>query len=1064
MFVHQSNRLEILFQQFSLVIRKPLPEPLAPEIIVVHNQGMAHWVARQIAFATGIAANLQFPLPGRFVWDLFHEMMDDPPKEDLFCKPVLQWRIAALLPLCCGHPSFKELADYLRDDGDGRKQYQLTARISDVFDQYLVYRPDLLAQWEEERSEDDWQPLLWRRLTATALPHRIHIAARFRQAAAEARTGSLSALPSRFHLFGVNSLAPVYLDIIEQASTLTEVHLFHLSPCRHYWGDLVSSRRMSSLRRKQPQLLVPDFDSYYEQGHPLLVSLGATGQDFHRQLLDRQIQEIDLYADNDQDNLLATLHNDILNLHNRIVAGDKYALRPDDRSLSFHICHSPLREIQVLHDRLLDLFQEYADLSPEDILVTTPDIQVYAGAIAGVFGTAERNRRIPWSLADQSLIREQPVIRCFFDLIKLFTGRCTAPEVLALCETEALLNRFGLDPTCLPSLHTWVQDTGIRWGLDREHRCHLEMVAATEEHSWRFGLDRLLLGHLMGDSRETCADLLPYPHLAGNDTEELGGFIAFVETLTRWRLRLRDRRTPEDWSGELLQMLADFFDAEADDQGVRIVREAINGFASECWLAGYTEVIPAEIVCCHLEKILSRPDGGQVFQSGRVTFCNMVPMRSVPFRVVFLLGMNDGAFPRSQQPPGFDLMARHPRPGDRNRRQDDRYLFLEALLSARDHLAISWVGRNQRNDAVMPPSVVVSELRDYIDQSCDALGEPACTGLTTSHPLQPFSPRCFDGTSATASYNPAWRPAAPESTIPPFLSAALKPPAPERLSVDLLGLVGFWRHPVRSFLSQTLGLRLNSVATALEENEPFALDRLHQYHLRRETVAEMLLGHSADKVLHNFRAAGRLPHGKFGPHQFAPVAASSWQLTEQLRPLLAAPRPPLEVDALVGPFHLTGWLTDVYAGGRVTWSGAALKGATLVELWVHHLVLNLLAPAGVPLSSMHLTGTATWSLSPVSDPEALLRHLLDLYWQGLSEPLHFYPETSRAWAAASGSGNERRDALRAWEGGYQRRGEGEDPAYSYFFSHTDPLDPAFVALAAVFYPILDHLEEQRAAA
>ncbi len=313
MFVHQSNRLDILFDQLRSILAQPLTDPFAPEIIVVHNQGMAMWIARQLAFANGIAANLHFPLPARFIWELFHGMTGSPPVEDLFRKSILHWRIFSLLPHSLGNPAFEEISAYLQDDPAGCKRHQLAGRISDVFDQYLIYRPELLNRWQDNADEVDWQAILWRQLTVTDSPVQTRLASAFRQGRANGSAQGPT-LPERFHLFGINSLAPVYLDIVEQLSSLTEVHLFHLSPCRHYWGDLLSLRQEARRRQKtKRQPAGPDAFGD-DPGNPLLVSLGKTGQDFFRQLLEYDLQDIDLYRENEQQHLLAVLQNDMLDL------------------------------------------------------------------------------------------------------------------------------------------------------------------------------------------------------------------------------------------------------------------------------------------------------------------------------------------------------------------------------------------------------------------------------------------------------------------------------------------------------------------------------------------------------------------------------------------------------------------------------------------------------------------------------------------------------------------------------------------------------------------------------
>lgn len=1070
MLLHQSNRLEHLFAQLCRILEEPPADPLQAEIIVVQNQGMAQWVGRQLALHTGIAANLCFPLPGRCVWDLLHRLGGGKAGEDLFQASLLRWRILALLPDLLDHPAFSEPAAYLHGDEDHRRLYQLSGKIADVFDQYQVYRPDLLQGWQQG-GDTHWQARLWRRLTHEGGSQRVGLGERFIQLLADPATHT-GQLPQRLHLFGLNALAPVYVEIFQQMAALLPLHLYHLSPCLHYWGDLISARRQAGLRARGQEV---GEAGYYDQGHPLLISLGQAGQDFFRQLQECDVDEVELYQPGEERHLLAVLQNDILELQDRSVGGElRYPLDPADRSVQLHCCFSPLREIQVLHDRLLDLFAADAELTPGDILVSAPDIGRYADAIAGVFGEAPPQRRIPWSIADQSLARELPQVRCFLDLLALLESRFTAPEVLALCENPLLLARFGLDAALLPRLHAWVEETGIRWGLDGEHRSDLA-VAAGEGHSWRFGLDRLLLGYCMGEESRTVAGLLPYGHLAAGEAEPLGNFVQLLDTLARWRQQIRSARSVQQWATDLLAMIDAFFLTENEDTGLGLLRQTILQLRSDCRLAGVDGPLSFAVVRTHLQERFSQTSGGQPFLSGRVTFCNMVPMRSVPFRVICLLGLGDEDFPRSQHPPSFDLIAAAPRLGDRNRRLDDRYLFLEALLSAREVLYLSWVGRNLRDESVAPPSVVVCELRDYLDQSCVLPGQEEQTiaaWLTTEHPMQPFSRRCFEGRGAIASYNPAWLPALVTNEPNPFLAVPLAEPEERRREVDLAQLVRFWRHPVRFFLEDRLGLRLRNDGASLEESEPFQLDYLQRYLLRRDTVAAALEAIPLQQHVAGLTGSGRLPQAGFGRLQMAEIEGEAGALAEQLHLLLHDPYEPLEIDHHIGAFHLSGWLHHLFSAGCVTWRPGRLRGADLLEWWITHLCLNLLRPPGHNVTSIYCSwerqqgasGVQQTALRPVQDPQPLLAQLLEGYWQGLSRPLPFFPETSRAWAEAR-EGAEADKAQAVWAGGYNFTGEGSDPAYGYFFSAQSlPFSEEFVQLAALFNPLFDHVEAPHAAA
>lgn len=1050
MFLYQSNRLQELFRQLCAIIATPLADPLQPEIIVVHNQGMARWLQQQIAQERGIAANLEFPLPARFVWDLFAGQLGELPAESVFDRDVMLWRIFALLPDLAAEMADSEPARYLAGDEDGRRRLQLAEKISDVFDQYLVFRPDLLTAWEQGQ-EGHWQAVLWRRLADCGEPHRGRLLQRFLRLCHQDALAR-ETLPERVCLFGLSSLAPAYLEVIHRISRHTEVHLFHLNPCRHFWGDLASERELARLRRKWRLQGTADLSQTYDAGHPLLASLGAVGRDFFRQLVDLDLQDVELYAPSGQDTLLGRLQDDILDLVDRTADHPPHVLAPDDRSIQFHVCHGVLREVQVLHDRLLDLFTSLPGLLPRDILVMAPDMEQYGAAVRGVFGSAPEERRIPWAIADQPRQRQHPVAGSFLDLLALLEGRFTAPEVMAFLENPAVLRRFGLQEDDLPELRAAIAEAGIRWGLDREHRRGLG-VEADGLHTWSFGLDRLLLGYVMGAEEGLYDEILPLPPRA---PAILGGLGELLARLGQWRRQLERRMTADQWSEHLLALVEDFFAGDDEDQDLSALRESISDLAACCRRASWSGPLSLQVVRRFFRQVLARPGSGQAFLGGQVTFCNMVPMRSIPFRVIWLLGMNDTDFPRSQRPPAFDLMAQQPRIGDRNRRNDDRYLFLEALLSARDVFAVSWMGRSPRDNSLLPPSVVVGELRDHIDRAwtCAGPGRPT-DRLTVEHPLQPFSRRCFDPAAATASYAASWMPAARQQKAPPFLTAPL-PPDPGQAEVDLDELIRFWCHPVRSFLRQRLGLRLDIRDQELEESEPFSLDNLERYHLAGTCLDALLADPPRPCDYHALTAAGLLPHHGFGRGHYRQVRDLAATMADQIRSRRTPAMEPVEIALTLEGIRLGGWLRHLTGSGIVTWRPASCKGPDLLRLWLCHLVLHLAGPKQVPRVSSHVASDSVISLRPVADAAAELGRLLVLHQQGLCKPLHFYPRTSLAWARAR---EQRRmtEADRTWQG--SRFPECEDIHYRIALRGADPLDAEFKALAGIFLTILAHAEK-----
>ncbi|RWX43747.1 DNA helicase/exodeoxyribonuclease V, gamma subunit [Candidatus Electrothrix aarhusensis] len=1070
MHLFQSNRLENLFDALCATLTEPISNPLAPEVIVVQNPGMARWLSQQIALRTGISAHFSFPLPASFIWNLFEQTLQGLPDLSRFDRNVLLWRVQNELEALLAQPGMEEINAYLAEDTDGRKRFQLAEKISDLFDQYQVYRPSMLLHWEQG-GEGHWQARLWRRLIAENRMHRAALLQRFLQAAELGELGT-DGLPERVSVFGINSLAPAYLEVIERVSEFVDIRIFHLSPCQQAWDDILSERLLALKRQSWRDQGVDDLSDYFTAGNPLLASMGTVGQEFFSLLMGSAPQEIQLYQEPEGDSLLQQIQSDILNLHDRGgLNQSKGALLPDDASIRFHCCHSPLREIQVLHDRLLDLFASDPSLKPADILITAPDITAYAPAVAGVFGSAPPARHIPWSIADQACRQEQPVIEGFLNLLELQESRFTAPNVMALLENQTILRRFGLAAEDVVLMRSSILEAGIRWGLDQEQRCE-QGLADAQQHTWDFGLDRLLLGYLTGSLDEPWQGIMPCSGTVSSMGSWLGGLADFIRSLQKLRRKMKTRHLPDQWAELLGCLLDDFLVGEGDNQdGVLILRRTIADFVEHCRLAGFEQKLSLPIIRHWFETRLSEPAGTQSFLAGRVTFCNMVPMRSVPFKVIWLLGMNDLDYPRTQRSPAFDLMSQQPRLGDRSRRDDDRYLFLEALLSARAHLAISWVGRDQQDNSSLPPSVVAAELRDYINRGWSVEKKPSCEGekeraaaemLTVEYPLQPFSRHCFSGDPKTASYASEWLPKPlPFPACYAFLQGPLPQPEPCQ-QVDLSRLVRFWNHPVRFFLEQRMGLRSRYAEEVLPEAEAFFLDHLQKYLLSQEIISTQRaegenIQHAASP-LYRMQAAGHLPGGRFGHILYREMARKTAVLVDALEPITQERADPEEVILRVDDIVLTGQLTSLYRSGRVTFRPASLKAGDVLKLWIHHLVLLIQSPAVVQPVSVHAALDTTVCFQEVERPEEELTKLVRFFQQGEAEPLHFYPKTSYAWAKAKSEGAAWNAARRTWYSGFYG-GECDDPAYEIALRAQEPLGLRFAELAELFWPVVASMKK-----
>lgn len=1056
--IHQSNRLETLAEELAAVTRAPLASPFAPEVIVVQSRGVARWLALRLAAHNGVCANVRFPFPLGFAWELYRAS-GQLPETSPFEPAVMTWRILGVLPEMESSPGFEPVHAYVR--GDHLRRYELARRIAESFEQYPIYRPDWIAEWDAGKGKH-WQALLWKRVAdAAGAPHRARLHQRLLEridAAVLARAG----ITGRVCSFGAPALPPALLDLFAALAAHVEVHLFISNPCREYWGDIAAAGELA--RRKLAHK--PDAQ-FLETGNSLLASLGKQGRDFIDLIQNYPAQENEKFIEPGEASLLAAIQSDILDLRERGKSAAVTEVAADDRSVQVHSCHSAMREVEVLHDQLLARFERHRGLQPSDIVVMTPDIESYAPYIEAVFATAEP--RIAFNISDRSAERESTLAAAFMALLDFPGSRYGANQVLAILDEPAVQRRFGLTAEDLDTVHHWVRQAQIRWGIDAGHRADLGLPA-TPEHTWRFGLDRLLLGYaLPGGNERLFGGILPYDEVEGSLGQVLGRFQSFAEAAIALNALPAEARTVAQWAELLRGMLAQFFDPdEAQEDELEAVRSAIGALEADALTAGFGSAIPLDVVKTALRERLEVP--GRAFLSGGVTFCAMVPMRSLPFEVVCLIGMNDGAFPRVRRPYGFDLMADDFRKGDRSRRDDDRYLFLESLLSARRCFYVSYTGQHVRDNSVIPPSVLVSELIDYVVQGFRAGGGADIRArLITRHPLQAFSRRYFDGSEKLFSY------AAPQcqaaalagrggAALQPFIPDDLPEPEAEWRTVELESLVSFLRNPARYLLRQRLQIRLEEADQEVDAREPFTPHPLDAYQMKQQLLALRLRGTPVKDALPLARASGLLPHARVGAVLFEEAGG----VVEGFAGRLVAAWPdktlePVGFDLELGAMRLRGTLANVSRAGLLGYRLAKAQPKDLLAAWVRHLVLNLVAPEGVARVTRWIWQDRAATFAPVVDARAILERLMALYWAGLRRPLHFFPPVSYEYVN-SGAGRKYRTL---WEGSERSggvRGELRDPYYQLAFRGCDPLDDEFEELAgAVFGPMQAAMREETAA-
>ncbi len=1068
------NRLDLLAAHLGLRLATPAdPDSLAPDVVLIPQPALRHWLQQALAERYGIAANLDVCTPSEFVWRLLRSAHPQLPDTSPWDRASLRWQLYALLDDSTATlPSavrqhLQRAAGVSADIGaHAHARYGLADALAGAYDKYQAYRSDWLRDWErnDPASRDDWQAQLWRALRQRlrGTPHRAALIgdwlARHDRDADTFAGQAPPGLPPRVAAFGTIHVSPDVLHLLAVVGQWSELDFYLPSPSAEYWGDVESLR--ARLRRDGVASL-PIALADAERDNPLLTAWGAGGREILAQLFSYDIvlpqRETELFALPGRDTLLHRLQQDVLDRAAPIIE----AYVPGDVSLQLHACHSKLREVEVLHDQLRALLDDARfdpPLQPREIAVLTPDIAEYLPLARAVFGgiTPDDARYIPFSLADRPQAQSHPLIGLLLDLLSLADTPLTASAFRDLLATPGIAHALQLDAAQRAKIDAWFEAAGIRWGEDEAAR-ERAGVGRWREYSFDFGIDRLLSGYAVGaDTADIvigAEHIAPYAELEGADAETLDHALSVyrhLRTLIAW---MRTPHAAGDWRARLADtlqaLLAPVPQDDSEAQARRLLLETLDDFASEAANAG---ALPAMLVQRTLRDTLTLPSPHRPWLSGGVTFAGMVPLRTVPFRVICLLGLDADAYPRRE--PGDDInrivdaiQGRAPRRlGDRSVRDDDRFLFLQLLCAAGDVFYLSYGGRDARDGSVREPSPVIAELLDAVERMH---GEALRESLCVHHPLQPFSPRAFGAGDSGAdqdigveprrfSYRKEWAmpaAAAVQTSEPPFIAAPLAamvlddaPAAPDRDALQR-----FFVNPAREWLRERVGLRLPDAAHAAIDREPQGENGLLRY-----SAIEALLRHDDDteSVEPWLRAQALLPPGRDGDAITQDARSIAMcLLAARTTAVGAADAQIVAMNTTQAPHGIGFRFDDVHDDARAIVVAGRLDGKRRLRAGLDHL---LLASVLGEYARTHLIGYDGKANAPVEiiytgrsqhDACTKLATLLALWREGQCTPLPFAPKAAFAyaehWHAKNDPGAAWKSALGAFSP-YTGGGENED--------------------------------------
>ncbi len=1024
--VHRAERSTGLADALARLLANPPADPFAPEVVAVPAKGVERWLTQRLAGVLGatdgdddgdgVAANIVFPSPIRLVDDAIAaaagSAAGSDPDDEPWASARLLWTLIDTVDGCLDEPWCAVLRAHLSGEHRITRRYATAAHLVELWRSYAGQRPQLFVDWVAGRDTDGlgaalpadlcWQAELWRRL-------RRHIgtpspAERLSQACDRLRAEpGLSALPGRLSLFGPTRLSTEQLAVLDALAAHREVHLWLTHPSPAMWEALVA---VAPAARRRTD------DSVLAVRHPLLASLARDTRELQQRLAPLAGS--------------AVLHPGAprpMTLLGRVQA-DLAADHPPqpgagaDDTVQVHACHGPPRQVEVLREILLHLFDADPSLEPRDVLVMCPDVEAYAPLVRAAFGQGEAGghpgHRLRVRLADRALRRTNPLLDTVAGLLELADGRVTASQVLDLAAHAPVRRLFGFGDDDLERLQTWAGAAGVRWGIRAGAQRADYGLGHVAQNTWSTGLDRVLLGVAADETELDWLDkALPLDDVASGDIDVAGRLAEFVDRLDGILTRLRGPHPARVWR-EHLGTALDLFTGVAVVDAWQLA-EARRELAAATEHGGDTELRLADVRAMLAARLGGRPTRAN-FRTGELTVATLVPMRSVPHRVVVLLGLDDEVFPRGAGADGDDVLARDPAPGERDRRSEDRQLLLDAVLSAEERLIVLYTGADPVSGQPRPPAVPLGEL-------LDVLAVTAGTDVVRPHPLQPFDPANFAAAGPFSHDRTALAGAraarGPRTAAPEFLPAPLARPGGD---VELADLVAFTAHPVRALLHQRLGVRLPQEDDEVADALAAELDALGRWDVGERMLVARLRGVPAADWRQAEWRRGTLPPLRLGEQVLADVAAGVEAVVAGAASLYAVPPETHDVTVdLGGGRRLTGSVPGVRGGTVAAASYSRLGPRHRLAGWIR--LLALAAGDDGPWQAVtvgrYRRDRAEGSiLVPPPDPLTVLRDLVGLRDEGLCQPLPLPPAAAAAYAERRQRGDALTEAMAAAEAAY----------------------------------------------
>ncbi|MGM0608161.1 MAG: exodeoxyribonuclease V subunit gamma [Candidatus Muiribacteriota bacterium] len=1014
--VFLSNSQNILSEYLINIIYSTQNDPFQKEKIIVQSAGMAKWLQLKLAKKKKVCFNVDFIFPGNFLNELLENTgvkLKENKQKFLSADNILLLIMQKLPYLIENESDFFSIKNYLGDEEDfGIKLYNLSTKIGYLFDQYIIYRPDIIKCWKnnelffKNNLDEKWQMKLFNAVTEGLFTRADY----YEKFINEFEIKDDTLLPERISIFGISSLPPYYINILNKFSEFAQVNLFFLNPCKEYWGDLKSPKVKAKEENKYDDTDIPAELLHYEEGNELLVFLGKVGQDLFNILNYFDFHQVEKYflKENSKNTLLEYIKTDITFLSEKI---QKQTINDKDNSIQIHACHGKVRELEIIKNTVLNIITENQDISTSDIIVMAPDIEEYTPYIHGVFSKDEHDDYyLNYSVSDNTLSRESKVISLFLFMLEFAGSRFKINDFLKIITDEVIVECFGISKNDIEYIKKWIFETNIRWGADNYHRKEVVDVSY-EDFSFEQGLNRMFAGYAMNEKNKQFLQIFPYDEIEGTSSRVLGFIAELVSNFKILKNMIEHEKTLSEWIDSVLNCFDFLF---VQNSSFEKEKNYLNKFLISLKQLSEKNNKPDFNISYNVFRQFVEDRVGvekieRGFLSGGITFSSMLPMRSIPFKVVCLLGMNNDTFPRKPTIVNFDLMSVSRRFGDRNSRESDKYLFLEALLSAQDYFILTYDGIDYKDNSEKVAAITVTSLSDYIDKYYKLeSNKEILNKIFFKHKMQPFNPEYFKENANFKSYSKKYYKIANKIANNTFenkdkFSFECKKPLEQKKENSLItnnDLESFYYSPSRFFVEKIMGIFLKESDEVFDDNESFKLSKKHKF-IKKYTDIMLSNSDITKSAALNKELNYSLPPLGFGEIEKEKILKNSDDFYNSVYNLICDKKEKIiehEIDFDGFKFYIK--LNNYFQNmGLVNYYPASIYASTIIKIWLNHVLLNVISDDidGITPKSFFVSNKEVKEFDKINNAKEILKNLITYFLKGSSSPLKFFPDSSMAY-------------------------------------------------------------------